>query len=62
MNNKEMTELYHEQFNRIKELETENIALKRYAYHLGDCKFMMPHFGNPQPCTCGFDALLEEQE
>ena len=29
MNNKELTELYHEQFNRIKELEAENAALKR---------------------------------
>ena len=28
MNNKELTELYHEQFNRIKELETDNAALK----------------------------------
>ena len=29
MNNKELTELYHEQFNRIKELEGKNATLKR---------------------------------
>ena len=53
---------YWEAQEHINLLEGERRELVEYAFHKGDCSSMWTYFGKPQPCTCGYEALLTESD
>ena len=62
MNNKELTELYHEQFNRIRQLEAAGVRLRRVrdAAKEFDDNVLMTYHGYSAPYRKRLrDALAE---